>query len=368
MKKLILVILLFLFVGTAIANDGVFYAAGDRLIPLKETSIRLQKEVLTLTQKGDSMHVNVYFEFYNPDAPRTLTVGFVTPPAGGGVLEEETTHPHINGFHTLANNVPFKHQIKRMEETGFSSPSHATTYGHDFVYYFDIPFQTGLNVVEHQYMYKGGASMLEDFRFDYRLTTGKSWANGQIDDFELNIIMEPGTYFSVNHSFFNDQSPTDWKIVGRGKVAKQPFATPYSELKNIRPVKFNAGQLQFKAQNFKPDFDLEITQFALRIQLSHWSHNEEAALFYFIGELDMIPEDFIPEELAGYTEKQLWLLRNYLFAKYGYIFKNPKLSALFKKFNWYTPRANRLPYKKYFSAKDQKLLEMIMEEEAKRKK
>ncbi len=363
----LLPLVLFLLTSTfSLANDGVFYAAGDRLVPLKETSIELKKEVLTLTQKGDSMAVKVYFEFFNPDDTRTLTVGFVTPPASGGVDEEEAKHPHINDFQTIVNNKNYTHQVKRMEETQFSSPSNTQTYGHDFVFYFDLPFQKGLNIVEHQYVYKGAASQVEDFRFDYRLTTGKSWANGKIDDFELNIFMEAGTYFVVNNSFQKDQMPAKWKVEGRGRVARNAYTSSYSTLKHIRPVKLNAGHLQLKQENFSPDFDLEIIQFAPRIQLSHWTPNDEANLFAFIGELDMIPDGFIAEELEGYTDKQLWLFRNYLFAKYGYIFKNPKLSALFRKFNWYTPRANRLDYKKYFSPKDQQLLEWIKAEETKR--
>lgn len=66
MRKLIIVIFCCLSVLFATANDGVFYAAGNQLIPITETDISVQKEVLTLNRVGDHIEVTVYYEFFNP--------------------------------------------------------------------------------------------------------------------------------------------------------------------------------------------------------------------------------------------------------------------------------------------------------------
>ena len=66
------------FLQQARANDGVFYSTGNTLIPMKETTIRLKKEILNLERKGDWMQVDIYFEFFNPGVERELTVGFVS--------------------------------------------------------------------------------------------------------------------------------------------------------------------------------------------------------------------------------------------------------------------------------------------------
>ncbi len=66
MRKLIIVIFCCLSVLFATANDGVFYAAGNQLIPITETDISVRKEVLTLNRVGDHLEVTVYYEFFNP--------------------------------------------------------------------------------------------------------------------------------------------------------------------------------------------------------------------------------------------------------------------------------------------------------------
>ena len=78
MRKLIIVIFSCLSAFFATANDGVFYASGNQLIPITETDISVKKEVLTLNRVGDHLEVTVYYEFFNPvgekfDFPYVLT-------------------------------------------------------------------------------------------------------------------------------------------------------------------------------------------------------------------------------------------------------------------------------------------------------
>jgi Ca2+-binding RTX toxin-like protein len=79
MKKAFFLLLAVLaFIG-AKANDGVYYASGNQLIPINETDISVKKEVLTITRVGDHVEVTVYYEFFNPGKPKDLLVGFEAP-------------------------------------------------------------------------------------------------------------------------------------------------------------------------------------------------------------------------------------------------------------------------------------------------
>ena len=50
MRKVLLLVFCCFTALFAHANDGVFYAEGNHLIPITETDIRVQKEVLTLNR------------------------------------------------------------------------------------------------------------------------------------------------------------------------------------------------------------------------------------------------------------------------------------------------------------------------------
>ena len=72
MKKLTILFFLLLLIAGAKANDGVFYASGNQLIPVTETDISVRKEVLTINRVGDRLVVTVYYEVFNPTKPKDL--------------------------------------------------------------------------------------------------------------------------------------------------------------------------------------------------------------------------------------------------------------------------------------------------------
>ena len=75
MRKVLILTLCCLTALFAWANDGVFYAQGNQLIPITETDIRVQKEVLTLNRNDDKIEVNVYYEFFNTSDEKELLGG-----------------------------------------------------------------------------------------------------------------------------------------------------------------------------------------------------------------------------------------------------------------------------------------------------
>ncbi len=356
--------LLFLLVSstTLLANDGSFYAQGGNLIPLKETRIQMAKEVLTLEQDGDYMHVSVDFTFYNPDDTRELLVGFVTPPAGGDVTEKEQAHPQVSDYIVLMNGEQLSYNIHRLEQTGFKSPSDEDMLNEsDFVYHSKMVFQPGNNQVQHRYTFRGGSSVLSQHDFSYRLTTCKMWAGGAIGDFTLNIKMEDNSFYTVNHSFLENKQPADWYFTHpqAGRVAQEIC---YMDTRAVKQIN---GTLQFKAQHFSPDYDLEISILGPHFEVAFWMPESQTNPFKdFLPPL-LYDEEIDIEEIGKLNKRQLWLYRNYLFAKYGHNFNNKELAAIFGRCTWYIPNTHRLDVSPLFTDQERNLIRSIQEAEKK---
>jgi hypothetical protein len=276
MLKFILILLL-APASLLLANDGVFYASGDMLFPLNKTTIALRKEVLTITKKGDSMLVDVYFEFENPGKAQTLLVGFVTPPASGDIggaenyayldtsseyaeYEGEGSRAFVNDFTVVVNGEKLRSTAKLLGKSNFKLPQkHNFATESDFVYHFIATFKPGLNTIHHTYWMPMSGSVMEEYTGYYRLTTGTSWANKQIDDFTLNLHVDDKEKFYVTRTFSKSKKPADWTIVGKGKLSKGPlkYLSEYDGADNepMTFVKLSSGHVQLKAKNFKPEYD-----------------------------------------------------------------------------------------------------------------
>lgn len=363
MKKIIIALCI-LFIQQVHANDGVFYATGNTLIPLKETTIRLKKEILNLERRGDWMQVDIYFEFFNPGVEKELTVGFVTPPAEGDVNDEEAKHPFVKDFMVMAGDrlLPFK--IAKMDETGFKVAS-KTANGFDFVYYFNIKFSKGITIIRHSYLYKGGGSVEASKDFDYRLTTGTTWANSGIDDFELNIDMGDDSYFSIPASFGADLAV--WQVAGIGRMSKSNFPIPYmpEEKGRLKMVYLRKGKLQLRATAFKPLEDLSINFWNLHNEVNLWCDYKEQNDFR--GIMDFMWGDSVEAAMNKLTDQELRLYRNLNYARMGYDFKDETLKKAFQKYNWYIPDPALKPEKvpDYYVSKE--LQKLVIAEENRRK-
>lgn len=357
--------LLPLYSWQANANDGVFYATGNTLVPLKETTIRLKKEILGLERKGEWMQVDIYFEFFNPGPDKELTVGFVTPPANGDVPDAEAKHPFVKDFRVMVGDKLLPYRIAKMEKTGFKV-SAKVAEGYDFVYYFKIKFVKGINIIRHSYLYKGGGSVEASRDFDYRLTTGTTWANSAIDDFELNVNMGDDSYFSVPSSF--EVIPAAWQVTGIGRVSKNNFPVPFlgdDEKRKLKMVYLRKGKLQLKATDFKPTEDLSITFWHLHNELNFWCDNTE--MNDFDGLRELMWAESQKDSVNAMTDEQLRLYRNLNYARGGYDFKDESLKKTFSKYNWYIPDPAAKPENVPDYYVPAELIKLITEEEKKRK-
>lgn len=356
MKKQLLLIIFSLSLSFQIfANDGVFYAEGNTLIPLQETQVELKKEILKfyVVDHGYA-RVDVYFEFFNPSAAKTVTVGFVTPPAEGDVSDEDAKSPFISNFTVNLNSKNIVYKIKRLKETTFKLEKKEDEGEKDdyFVYYFPVTFKKGLNIIRHTYRYRGGASVELDRDFDYQITTGKSWANKQIDDFELQIHLDNGIFAvparfikpTVDVSTKPNAELADWKIIGDGVMEENERNWFGEDSPRVRMVHLNRGHLLFKATNFKPDYDISFGEYNWAAGWADtWCNYgqecvEAESLEKVTRYFTLNPYgDFESGDFEKFTEKDFKYLRNYFYAVRGIDFKDEQLRKFYTQFFWYKP-------------------------------
>ncbi len=356
MKNLFLfAIILLIFTKFTFANDGVFYAKGNTLMPLQETQVQLKKEVLKF-YLIDYQHakVDVYFEFYNPNQAKTVTVGFVTPPADGDVTDEAAKFPFITNFTVNVNGKIIKSKTKLLKETTYTLEQKEDEDSKDdyFVYYFPVTFKKGLNIIRHTYRYKGGNSVELSRDFDYQITTGKSWANKQIDDFELQIHLDNGIFaiparFNKNEDTTpqgKDKNLADWKIIGDGKIEETTRQWFGEESQVVRMAHLNSGYLSFKAKNFKPDYDISFGEYNWAAGWANvWCNYgqecfEPESLAKVVHFFTVNPDwEITAADFKDFTKKELKYVRNYAYAVRGIYFIDKEIRDFYSQFFWYKP-------------------------------
>jgi len=371
MKKVLSFLSCFLWTMSLCANDGVFYVEGNHLIPINETDISVQKEVLTLNRAGDKIQVTVYYEFFNPAAAKEVLVGFEADAHGHAPSKTFPQHPSISNFKVVMNGEVLDYDIAHVEvhyENGRKVKVSYVKDGHiegmtleqcmkewdaleadeeicDFVYHFNAKFRPGLNIIQHTYDfdlsyrqvysdkgYEGG----EDF-FPYILTAANRWANHQIDDFTLIVNMGDRTSFHISPSFF--ESAGEWTFQGTGKYSVNTIrdGKEYSEFH------IKQGGIKLHKENFHPDGELLITDLYSYFYFDADNMSANNILetvrnkFYPLHVSDYTIEKMKEALYDTYTSVQRRILKNLPFAYRGYIFKDKSLQEFFESANWYIP-------------------------------
>ena len=363
----------FVFLGSSpvSADDGVFYALGNTLIPIHESTISLKKEILKLKKDKDYLDVDVYFEFDNPGKSRKETVGFVTPP--GGYSDEKSTKLYVSGFAVTVNNENLSYKLSRFEETGFKLPkrSREAANSGDFIFYFPAKFVHGLNSVHHSYRIRSGEGQSDLNEYIYRLVTGKSWANNEMEDFTLIIDMGPDSYFYLPQTFWKTGEDIPWKIEGDGFISRTCISAEglQRDSMTIRMVKMHHGTVTCHMMHFKPDYDLGfgVPRFwNMSWWASSWMKDSSTATPTCFANADLVSTD--STSFVGFSDHELVALLNLPFAFHDCRFNSEELNKYFSQFNWYLPYPNRSPDMKLLSKDEGDLIHAVEQEEHRRQK
>ena len=371
MKYLFLFLLLPLF---SHANDGAFRAQGNQLIPVYETDISVKKEVLTIRRVNEtSAQIEVYYEFFNPRADKTIEVGFeaVSPSGDVTVYPKDGHQPYITHFSVNVNDMPIPYKVAIVHDKSYYrngeykaiSLAKAKNEAEEgeyvdffYVYHFRATFKQGLNIVRHKYTVDLSSSVMEKYSLDYVLTAAKRWANRQIDDFTLQIDMGEFQDVSIEQTFFKHAA--DWKTDSTVKSVDVKAAD--KDHSAMSEFFIRKGTIVFAQKNFKPGGELSIRSF-----------NE---YYYKSAELSLQPDAGYPEKfdskkdglpfsidsqdgiLPPADELSRKILHNLPFARRGYIFKSPEIAAYYKKQPWYMPDPAYTPVADELTKKEQEWL------------
>lgn len=218
------VLCILLSFNMASANDGVYFASGSFLVPVKETDISAKKEILTITICRDGYaNVDVDYTFFNnSNETKNVTMAFEahSPYNSGTAVNKDGKHPFVSQFTAEMNGFQVQYsnalvalnlvndrwetdhkpldmsQWKGVGEVPDSiipfedvlyNEALDSTVSYAYAYYFNAAFNPGENKVHHTYRYKMSFGVGRKFDIPYWLTPVTRWANGQVDDFTLRI-------------------------------------------------------------------------------------------------------------------------------------------------------------------------------------
>ena len=372
MRRVLSFIVCLISVAVAYANDGVFYAEGNHLIPITETDIRVQKEVLTLNREEDKIQVTVYYEFYNPTAAKEVLVGFEADGGGSAPQDSFPQHPCIKNFKVIMNGESLNYTVTPVDRHFESGRKVSYGYfkdGHiegmpieqykkelaemeapeaisDYVYHFNAQFRPGLNIIQHTYDFD--LSYRQEYSdkgfegyayfFPYVLTAANRWANHQIDDFTLIVNMGDRTSFHISPAFF--ESASQWSFPGKGKYT----VNTVSDGKEYSEFHVSQGGIKFHKENFHPDGDLYIFDLSMSFDLRADNTSADNILstvkskFYPLVISDYyLKKDRSEAAFDTYTPEQRRILKNLPFAYRGYIFNSKELQDFYESTSWYIP-------------------------------
>lgn len=358
MKKHVSLCLAYILSMWMCANDATFHMSGNHLIPIMETDISVKKEILTIKRiSKDELKVDVYYEFYNLRQAKKTIVGFeaASPDRGkNGVAPQYDWHPYMSNFTVNMNGAKLPHKITLVADSVYMKNNEivsltkqqaiatesAETMSDDetrfnYVYYFDANFKVGYNTIRHTYNIKLTGGVIYHYAFYYILTAAMRWGNKQIDDFTLIVDMGDFEDFYINDSPFGDG--VKWSLNGIGRIiekAPRPWGDDYDDGVSKTHFLVKKGYVEYKALNFKPKGELFLySPFVIYGDFDSFDYKIQKTLPYGFHEYGLQYED-----AANAMSRRI--LRNYPFARRGYIFSTPEIQQYYSAQQWYIPDRN----------------------------
>ncbi len=343
MKK-VLFIFIILLTFNLFANDGSYYTSGNHLIPINETDISVKKEILQIIRINENeVKIIVDYDFINPTDQKEIIVGFEAPSPSGDVngYPKDGKHPYIKDFTVLMNGSYLTYKTALVMDSNYVKNEIIKSKSIDdivdenfdenypnfyYVNYFNATFKKGLNKIKHEYIFKLAGSVETHYSIDYILTAANRWANKQIDDFTLIIDLGDYCDYNINRSFF-----TGFGGWSQANKLMDGTGFPYKEI-NTKPMRVftNEKPIIFKKLNFKPNGELHIYS-----KLDYSTY--DIKVFNYQNQLLDYDLNNFRFMTSTADEESFKILRNYPFARRGYIFKTELIQKYYESLDWYVP-------------------------------
>lgn len=357
MKKALFNLFSFLLTFAAYANDGIYLTHGGAIYPIKESKIKLDREILSFSVKDKICSVNILFEFNNPEnIDRKLMIGFQAPTAVGDVSDNLANTNQITDFKIISNGqiLPYSLKAAECEDCELNDPDKMNFTQSEqgiFVYLFEATFKPGINKINHSYTFPASMNVMYNQFYSYILTTGSKWAGGSIGHLTVNFDIGDNQYFYVNNIFGKQ---ADWSIIGTGKVTDKYFE---NDITTGRMVRILSGILQIDVPDFSPPNNIE---FGIICENSFITASTDSDKLES-GEVYSLCNFLLDDN--SYSRETLKILRNTVYAQHGYLFKDKNLKAYFSQFEWYIPDPNLTMEHIQLTEKEKALIEEILNRE-----
>jgi hypothetical protein len=287
-------------------------------------------------------------------------IGFQAPTAVGDVSDNISNSNQITDFKILANGqiLPYKLQAAECEDCELKEPKDFQFSQFEqgvFVYLFELTFKPGINKINHSYSFPASSNVAFDQFYNYILTTGAKWAGGTIKNLTVNFDLGNNKYFYVNDIF---GKTANWSIIGSGKVTNEKFHNYDND--TAKMVRILSGRLQIEVTDLQPKSNIEFGIINDNSFSTAPTDQRPDKLFNALKYHTLDMKYFEEKEL---TKDDLKLLRNTIYAQYGYVFKSKDLQDYFAKFEWYLPDPNLTMEQIKLTEKEKKFINDILKRE-----
>jgi len=353
MKKSITLLFAILIAVNSFAEDLIYLANGNMLVPTIPTDIKVKKEILsiTLTDRGYT-DIDVYYELFNPETATMFEVGFeAKAPVNAGVdlklKSTEDSHPFIQDFTVMVNGTKTPHKTAIILNNSLKKvkalPDENTPYSYG--YFAAVAFKPGLNQVRHTYKFRNSFGEHNTFYIPYIITTATRWADKSVEEFTLVINSATSAkHFCINNKPF---SSTDYHIVGRdGKTRQAKYAG-----EEVTEICLRNAATILQIKDFKPTADIEIYS-------ADCLHSDDVEKIMTSGEFyDRSIPDYQSYSNLSTTEKKI--MKSLPYANRGQVFEDKEIADFFKKIWWYMPNPDWEKTTKGFTIDEKKMISTL---------
>ncbi len=302
-------------------NDASFGGVGADLRPLKNHQVVMVSEDIRAVETrfkevGSLWVVEATYVFHNPtEVTQDLTMGFPERLCNGECSSPSNDNTTFRGIQTTVKGVPVK---MRTESLGAQS-GWSESLGR--VHLFNIHFNAKERlVIKHRYQMGISSSVEGELRFDYVTKTGALWGApiGKAS-FTVSVLKRPmGLHYPEGYLLVNYESEKGLSTVR----FTQDNWTPQRDLSLV--------------------FDYEMTQvFSCPDFLSYYHSLDDLLKELKIHTADPIAKplraDSALKQALSLSPDNLKLCRNIPFARYGYHFKNQRLTQTLYRYQNPTP-------------------------------
>jgi hypothetical protein len=305
MIKQLLICLCILLSAAAKANDAFLGSRGGNVFPIfRNESIRMVREEIRISMRKDSCTVNCRFWFKNLGSRKeNVYMGF--PDYFENIAQNSDPLRHF----TCAINGAKTDVEKRKQTNEVENVPDLKSY--EKWYCWNVDFKPGETVlIENNYNGGLGGSAAGTCSFSYLIGTAQTWAgtiaNGKVI-FDYSKIASKAF---VDTTFYSDNT-----------LPKGLDRTIYNDS----------------------------TVFSYNNYLPKWNESLSVDLICFwkcpYGELQkgLTEYPFAGNLLESKNKQTLRLMRNEVFARHGYIFRDPELKSYFTQLAWYKPDETFVP-------------------------